>query len=288
MTTPPDQLAGDASLPASPARRPGYLPRRRAPDVLVIVFAVAGALLVVFLVLPLLVTIATTAPGALADTLGDEEILRSLILTFSAGAIATVIAGLLGVPLSYLLARKHFFGQRIVESMIDLPVVVPHTAAGIALLMVFGSQGLIGGPLGLVGVRFLDSLWGIVVAMMFVGAPFLVSTARESFRMVDPKLERSALTLGAGEWEAFVYITLPLAWRGVVAGALMMWARGISEFGAVVIIAYYPKIMPVLIYERFQAFGLDAAKPAAAILIFASLVVFTVLRVLLVRRKPLS
>jgi molybdate/tungstate transport system permease protein len=159
--------------------------------------------------------------------------------------------------------------------------VVPHTAAGIALLTVFGRQAVLGRWLGIAGLRFTDAIPGIVVAMLFVSLPFLVNTAREAFALVDPELERVAQTEGASRWQAFIYVTLPLAWRGILAGAVMMWGRGISEFGAVVILAYHPRIVPVLVYERFAGFGLRAAQPVAVLLILASLIIFLLLQILL-------
>jgi molybdate/tungstate transport system permease protein len=113
----------------------------------------------------------------------------------------------------------------------------------------------------------------------------LVNAAREAFAMIDPELEGVALTMGASRWQAFLYVTLPLAWRGIIAGAVMMWGRGISEFGAVVILAYNPKIIPVLVYERFAGFGLYAALPLTVVLILSSLVVFVALQVLLLPQK---
>jgi len=161
---------------------------------------------------------------------------------------------------------------------INLPVVVPHTAAGIALLLVFGRQGLVGKFLYPLGVTFTDNLAGIVVAMLFVSVSFLVTASREAFAMVDKELELVAFSDGASPWQAFWYVTLPLAWRGIASGALMMWARGISEFGAVVILAYHPKVAPVLVFERFNGFGLDAALPVAVILVGVALLVFGSLR----------
>ncbi len=258
---------------------------RKRPDLFTAGMAAAGSLLLLFVLLPLLSVFLGTSPAALLDTLGDAEVQRSLLLTFGAGALATLLGLLTGVPLAYLLARKSFPGKRVVEGLVDLPVVIPHTAAGIALLAVFGARGWIGAPLASVGVYFVDSLPGIVVGMLFVSLPFLVNSAREAFALVDPELEKVAETMGAAPGQAFIYITLPLAWRGVFAGALMMWARGISEFGAVVILAYHPQIVPVLVYERFQGFGLNAARPVAALLIIAALVVFAMLRAFLVPRR---
>ncbi len=237
-----------------------------------------AAALLIFLALPLASLLLGTPPSALLTALGSPEVLRSLALTILAAAIACGLGLLGGVPLAYLLARRSFPGKRLVEGLVDLPVVVPHTAAGIALLMVFGSKGVLGEPLAKLGIFFTDHVAGIVVAMLFVGVPFLVNMSREAFAMVDRELELTALVEGATPWGAFWHVSLPLAWRGVTSGAMMMWARGVSEFGAVVILAYHPKIVPTLIYELFEGFGLKAAQPVAALLILVVLVVFGVLR----------
>ena len=237
------------------------------------------------MLLPLFSTLLGTPVTALWETLVDSEVQSALGLTFYAAAWATALVMLTGVPLAYLLARHEFPGKRWIEGIVNLPIVVPHTAAGIALLMVFGRQAPVGRALGTVGLRFTDDVPGIVVGMLFVSLPYLVNTAREAFAMVDPELEGVAQTMGASRWQAFLYVTLPLAWRGIVAGAVMMWGRGISEFGAVVILAYHPKIIPVLVYERFAGFGLNAARPVAVILILASLAVFVLLQVLLVPKR---
>jgi molybdate/tungstate transport system permease protein len=128
-----------------------------------------------------------------------------------------------------------------------------------------------------IGVAFTDTPAGIAVAMAFVGLPFLVNAARDAFAQLEPEYEQAALADGASHWQAFLWISLPLAWRGVLTGALMMWARGVSEFGAVVILAYHPKVVPVLVYERFEGFGLAAAQPVAVLLIVSALLVFLLL-----------
>ncbi len=262
--------------------------KTRSPDWFVVSFAAVGSLLLLFVLLPLANTLIRTPLDALWQALSDRDVLGSLALTFYAAAWATVLALLTGVPLSYLLARRNFRGKRWVEGIVNLPIVVPHTAAGIALLTVFGRQGLAGQVLGAAGLQFTDDVPGIVVAMLFVSLPYLVNGAREAFAMVDPELEGVAQTMGATRWQAFAYVTLPLAWRGIMAGAVMMWGRGISEFGAIVMLAYYPKIIPVLVYERFAGFGLTAAQPVAVILILASLAVFVLLQVLLVPKPSTS
>ena len=247
----------------------------------------AGGLVLLFIGLPLANTLLSTPLENLAATLIDAEVGRSMLYTFGGAGLATLLAVVGGVPLAYLLARTEFPGKRVVEAVVDLPVVIPHTAAGVALLLVFGRQGMLGKLVQPLGIHFTDDLNGIVVAMMFVSIPYLVNASRESFRMVDAEMERVAMIDGASPWQAFWLVTLPQAWRGVLGGMLMMWARGISEFGAVVILAYHPKVVPVLVFERFQGYGLDSAQPVAVILIIVVLVVFSLLRTVLLRpEKP--
>lgn len=251
------------------------------------VFSFVGLLLLLFILVPLLATIFASSPGEFAEGVADRGVLDALWLTFLAAFVATVIALVLGVPLAYLLARREFWGKNLLEGVIDLPIIIPHTAAGIALLMVFGRRGLLGEPFASAGLYFTQNFAGIVIAMLFVSLPFLVDTARETLALVDRRLEGVARTLGASPWAAFRRVTLPLAWRGIVAGAVMMWARGISEFGAVVILAYNPKTVALLIYERFVAFGPDAAAPVTALLLIVALVILVLVRAVLVpgRRK---
>jgi molybdate/tungstate transport system permease protein len=257
-------------------------------DRFIVVFAAAAALLLFFVLLPLLSILLGTQPAALWQSLTDAEVRAALGLTFYAAAWATALTLVTGVPLAYLLARYDFPGKVWVEGLVNLPIVVPHTAAGIALLTVFGRQAPAGRLFRSVGLRFTDEVPGIVVGMLFVSLPFLVNAAREAFALVDPDLEQVAATEGASRWQVFVYVTLPLAWRGVLAGAVMMWGRGISEFGAIVILAYHPKTVPVLVYERFVGFGLSAAQPVALLLVLVSLVVFVLLQTLLVPRRGKS
>jgi molybdate/tungstate transport system permease protein len=246
---------------------------------------IAGLALVVLVALPVLAIVLGTSPGSVSAALGEHDVRWSLWVTVVSALIATGVGLLLGVPLAYLLARRRFPAKGLVEGLIDLPIVLPHTAAGVALLVVYGHDGILGRLLAPLGISFTDAMPGIVVAMMFVSVPFLVDTAKEAFVAVDRRYEQVARTLGVSQAMAFWRVALPLAWRGVLAGAVMMWARGISEFGAVVILAYNPKIIPTLVYERFEAFGLKAAEPVALIVIVVALVVFVALRALLSPRS---
>ncbi len=245
----------------------------------------ASALLVILIGFPLLRMITSADPEALISTMAEREVMSSIFLTLRSALWATIACLILGIPLAYLLARTDFPGKSLVQGLVDLPVMIPHTAAGIALLMVFGRASFVGKTLGTMGLSFVGTEAGISLAMAYVSIPFLVNAARDGFLGVDPKLERVARTLGASPRQAFFRVSLPLAWRPILSGAIMMWARGISEFGAVIIIAYHPMTAPILIWERFQAYGLKYAKPVAVLLILICLVIFALLRWLAEPRK---
>ena len=245
-----------------------------------VVLAALGACLVLFIVGPLLRLLFFSSPQSLSAALQDSELRDSIVLTVFTASLATLIAALFGVPLAYLLARRNFPGRRLVQGLIELPVVVPHPIAGIALLLFLGRRSEVGGALAHLGLEFVSHVPGIVAAMLFVSAPILVSGAREAFRGVDPQLERVARTLGDTGWGAFTRVTLPLAGRGVLAGSMLAWSRSISEFGSIVILTYNPKVASIYIFDRFTAFGLQAAVPAAVILLLVALTVLVVVRVL--------
>ena len=241
---------------------------------------VLAALLVLFVVGPLARLLLESNPRSLGAALQDRELLSVLWLTVLTATLATALALLFGVPLAYLLARVPFPGRRIVSGIVELPVVIPHPVAGIALLLFLGRQSPLGRGLAALGLEVVNQVPGIVAGMLFVSVPIVVSAAREAFHGVDPKLERVARTLGDTAWQAFRSVTLPLAGRGVVAGAVLGWARAISEFGSIVILTYNPKVASILIFDRFTLFGLPAAVPAALLLLFIALLVFLVVQLL--------
>jgi molybdate/tungstate transport system permease protein len=240
----------------------------------------ASGLLVAFIVLPVIRLITISSPASLGAALADADIRDALQLSLQDAAITAVLATLLAVPLAYLLARHRFRGRALVQAVVDLPLAVPHTVAGIALLFVFGRTGWIGAPAGAAGVSFYGTQAGIVAAMLFVSAPFAVNSARVAFEALDPNIERAARSLGATPPQTFLRVSLPLAWRGVLTGTVLVYARSISEFGAVVILAYYPATAPVAIYNQFLSAGLTDSASAAVLLLVVSLATFLVLRTL--------
>jgi molybdate/tungstate transport system permease protein len=245
-----------------------------------VVLAALGAVLVLFVVGPLLRLLWESSPQSLGEALQDPELRGSILLTVLTAGAATLLAALFGIPLAYLLARRSFPGRRVIQGLIDLPVVIPHPVAGIALLLFLGRRSTVGGALAEVGLEFVSHVPGIIAAMLFVSAPILVGSAREAFRSVDPQLERVARTLGDTAWGAFRRVTMPLAGRGILAGSILAWARSVSEFGSIVILTYNPKVASIYIFDRFTAFGLPAAVPAAVLLLLVALAVFLLVQVL--------
>ncbi len=248
-------------------------------------FALLGLAILLFIVLPPAKMVFQSDPDLLIDTLSDSTVLESIWLTLYAALLATVVGFVLGVPLAYLLARSSFPGKSLVEGLINVPIVVPHSVAGIALLFVFGRSYFAGKVFGAVGLKFVDSLAGIVIAMLFVSVPFLIESAKDGFEKVDVRLERVARTLGASPWQTFRRVSFPLAWRSILTGSIMMWARGVSEFGAIIILSYHPMVAPILVFERFETRGLDYAQPVAVLLIVVCLAALVALRTLVYRGK---
>lgn len=256
---------------------------RRSAFELFLIFC--SGLILLFIIAPLAGMFFSTSPVQVSDTLADKEVSRSIWLTLYTSMGATLFFAMAAIPLAYFLARRQFWGKSLIIGIIDLPVVIPHTAAGIALLGFISRDSLVGRSASFVGIEFVGQPAGIALAMAFVSLPFLISAAREGFAAVPVKLEKAALNLGASPARVFMTISLPLAWRQILSGLILMFARGMSEFGAVVIIAYHPMITPVLIYERFGAFGLRYARPVAVIFILVSLATFIILRLLARTRK---
>jgi len=241
-------------------------------------FAALGLLLVLFILLPLASLMVGTSPREVIEYGLDGEALSALYIGIAASLLATVILMVLGIPLAYVLARREFKGRELVKALVDLPLIVPHGVAGIALLVAYNSRATIGSLLASLGLKLEDSFWGIVAVMAFVSAPLMVDSLIDGFSGVDVNLEHVARSLGASESTTFWRVTMPLASRSLMTGSLLSWARGMSEVGALLIVAYYPKSINVLIMERFWTYGLKVAKATALPLLIISLVSFVAIR----------
>jgi molybdate/tungstate transport system permease protein len=247
--------------------------------------ALAASLLLLFLAVPILQLVGAGGAEGLARLGSDGELRASLALTALTATVATLLGVIGGTPLAYLLARRDFPGRAVLSAVLDLPLLIPHPVAGIALLLMLGRESAVGGAALEMGLRIVGSPIGIIAAMLFVSAPLFVSGAREAFAKVDPRYEGVARTLGDTPWGAFRRVTLPLAGRGLLASSVVMWARAVSEFGAIVILTYNPKVVSVLSYDRFTSYGLSEALPVAAALAILALVPLTLLRALRTDRQ---
>lgn len=253
---------------------------RGAQRFMVVVAALASSLLLLFLAVPIGKLIGAGGADGVRQLSSDAELRSALALTAITATTATLLGVLGGTPLAWLLARREFRGRAVLAAVLDLPLLIPHPVAGIALLLMLGRESAVGGGLLALGLRIVGTPLGIVAAMLFVAAPLFISGAREAFARVEPRYEAVARTLGDSPMRAFLRITLPLSRRGLVASALVMWARAVSEFGAIVVLTYNPKVASVLSYDRFTSFGLREALPVAAVLAVLALVPLIALRTL--------
>lgn len=245
-----------------------------------LIFTAGLALILLFIVAPIVGMVIKTPLPRLFETIEDAEVRNSILLTVISSIIATILIAVISLPAAWMLARKSFPLKRLVLGIIDLPVVIPHTAAGIALLGMVSRDSALGQFASSLGVNFIGHPAGIVMAMAFVSLPFFINSAREGFASVPQRFENAALNLGISPLKVFLTISVPLASRHIVSGAVMMFARGMSEFGAIVILAYNPMTTPVLIFERFSSFGLQYARPVALLFIIISIALFLLMRLL--------
>jgi len=248
--------------------------------------ATFGAILLIAVGLPLALFVARQDPDVIAEMAGQQSVHRMLYLSVYGPLLAAFVSVIFGVPLAYLLARG-FRGQALIETLVDLPLVVPHSVAGIIILFSFGQGGLF--P----WVGILGQMTGMVIAMTFVSAPFAVNTAREAFETIDPRLGYAARSQGATQFETFRRVTAPLATRGILTGGVLAWARSVSEFGAVAIVAYnvefsYPVPLfgettfsnhaPVFIFKTYNAGSIEQSGAVSIILLALSAAIFVLVR----------
>jgi molybdate transport system permease protein len=243
--------------------------------------------LLAFLALPLLAIFLRLPPSDLVASLQSPQVLQAVGLSMGTSLATTVVALCFGLPVAYLLGRRHFRGRRVVDSLVDLPTVLPPAVAGVALLMAFGRRGLVGGALDQFGIQFPFTPIAVVMAQTFVAAPFFIRAAMVGFGAIHPELEQAAALDGADSWQIFRHVALPLSWPALLTGCVMVWARALGEFGATIIFAgNFPgrtQTMPLAIYLGFEM-DLTVALTLAAILIACSFTVLMIVKLLLHRR----
>jgi molybdate transport system permease protein len=243
-----------------------------------------AALFALFLALPVVTLIARAVlDGSLVRIAGSPAVLTALALSLGTTAISLILTVAIGLPLALLLARRTFRGKWLIEAIVDLPIVLPPSVAGLALLLVFGRRGVLAEPIQVAGLDIAFTTVAVILAQTFVSAPFFVRSARAGIAGVDRDLEDAARVDGASERQLFQRITVPLASGALAAGLVMSWARSLGEFGATIMFAGNvegrTQTLPLVVYTQFQAGDLDASIAAASILVLAALGVLVAVRV---------
>lgn len=251
---------------------------RRTSKFLMITFSIGFALLFTICI-PILYIMMQNTPQSILSSARDPKLIEAIKNSLLTSTISTIIVLIFGVPLAYAMARIEFSGKKIVESIIDLPILVPQTVAGIALLVIAGPKTPLGDFMSKTfNISIPGTYVGIIIAQVFVSAPFLIRSAISAFELIDINLETVSKTLGASNFSTFFKISLPIAFGGIFNGIILTWSRAISEVGSLMVIAYYPKTAPVYLYDQFIQYGLSETKPAAILLITTCLWIFIVLR----------
>jgi molybdate transport system permease protein len=238
--------------------------------------ALAAALATIaFLLVPIVAVFANVSPGRLLEALGEESAREALLLSLKTTLTALAIVVVVGTPAAYLLAARDFPGRAVVLTIIELPLVMPPAVAGIALLAAFGPHGILGGAVSALGVELVFETAGVVVALVFVSAPFFLRAAVASFAAVDGRLLEAARTLGAGPFRAFVTVAVPSARAGLASGIALSWGRALGEFGATLLFAGslqgVTRTAPLAIFSDFaEPGGFVSALALSAVLILVS------------------
>lgn len=236
-----------------------------------------------FIALPVMALFLKSPLDTTLRSLHDPMVLDALRLSLTTSTITTIIVFIIGTPIAYVNARFHYFGKELVDSLIDLPVIMPPAVAGIALLMAFGRMGIVGQYINAFGISIAFTTLAVIIAQVFVSSPFYVRQAKTSFEDVDLAFENAARTLGSSRVYTFILITLPIAMNGLISGAVMAFARSLGEFGATMMFAGNfqgrTQTMPLAIYSAMQG-DLDVSLCIAIILVAISFVVIVLVKIL--------
>jgi molybdate transport system permease protein len=243
----------------------------------------AAALALAFLLLPLVAIFLRVRPGDLVAQLGNEAAVDAIVVTAKATLIAQTLILVVGTPAAYLIASRNFRGRPLVITLVELPLVLPPAVAGIALLAAFGRLGLLGGTFETLGVTISFTQTAVVLAVTYVASPFYLRQAIASFEALDQSLLDASRTLGAGPARTFFRIALPLASKGLAAGAALSFARGIGEFGATIMFAGslqgVTQTVSLAIYAQFDL-NFDVALALGALLVLVSAAILLLVKLI--------
>lgn len=238
---------------------------------------VLGCVLLLYYLVPLVSLFFSVPVGDVIVRLNDPTVVDVATTSLLGASISTSFAMAFGLPLAYWIARAETRWKSVVTAIVVLPLVLPPTVSGIILRTLFGPNTMIGDWAAAAGIQTWRSLAGIVLAQTFVASPFVVVTSMAAFEGVDRTLEHASRSLGKSRLTTMRRITLPLALPGIVAGMTLAFARAMGEFGATMMMAYYPRTMPIQIWRAFRELGLDNAYPIAILLVLISVAVLIIL-----------
>lgn len=254
--------------------------RLRRPPWFSVVLGVALATTLLFLLLPIVAIFVDTPPGELVRSLDDPSATAALWLSLRTTAIAVLIIVVIGTPAAYLLATRRFRGRALVVTLTELPLVLPPAVAGVGLLAALGPNGILGGVVVDLGIELVLQTSGVVLALVFVAAPFYLRQAQAAFEALDPTWLQASRTLGAGEWETFRRVAIPAARPGLVAGLALSWGRALGEFGATLMFAGsfqgITQTVPLAIYDRFSSDFTGALALSAVLVVVSAALLCTV------------
>jgi molybdate transport system permease protein len=240
------------------------------------------------LIVPVVMLLTRTSPVQLLNNLRQERVVQAIGISLHTTFTSLLIIIVLGTPVAYLMGRVQFRLKRLIDTLIDLPTVLPPSVAGIALLITFGRSGLIGGWLENWGVQVAFTQLAVIIAQVFIAAPFFVRAASLGFAGVDREIEQAAQLDGAGRWQIFRYIHLPLSRFALLSGGMLSWARALGEFGATMVFAGNlpgrTQTMPTAIYLGFEV-DLNLALTLAVILLAISFFSMLLVKVFADREK---
>ncbi len=254
----------------APKRRINTAQRQNLSADRLLVFAVS-AFAFLLLAAPVLVLLARGISSRAWEGLPDSAtIFSATLLSFASTTAVVCLTAILGTPLAFMLSRYNFRGKRFVSLFIELPIVMPPAVAGLALLLTFGRTGAIGSLLADAGIVIPFSILAVIIAQFFISAPFYIRSAQVGFAGIATEIEDAARVDGAYGWLMFWYIILPIAWRALISGMILSWARALGEFGATILFAGNlqgkTQTMPLLVYSIFER-DIDAAIWTGLILI---------------------
>ena len=244
-------------------------------------FILPSLLLLALLALPILALLWRAGVNGIFLFITQPNAIAALRLSLITSSFSVGIAMLMGTPLAFVLARRTFMGKTILELAIDLPIVLPPSVAGIALLIAFGRQGVFGSALSSIGISLPFTTTAVVLAQTFVSAPLFVRAARIGFAEIDPQIVEAAYVEGSNEWQLFRFLMVPLAGRAILSGAILAWTRAIGEFGATILFAGnlegVTQTMPLAIYLGLER-SLNIALALSTVLVFVSILLLLITR----------